>query len=571
MKKSIRLLSIFLIVLTLTLTACKGGEEAPATASTTSQTDGESVVEALTLVKDGVAQYYIVFGGEFVRTSEYIEKTVQQKTGVKMKSVKFENKDWTEHKIYIGNNYDDMFSDAEEKLTYDGYAVLIVQDDIYIFGRSDETTKAAAEKFLTSVSPDNITSSEDGKKTMIIPKSLAFVYNPDYAVSDPTLLSTHVSEYQIVYGKDEYTAQIFAQELKDYIGKWTGFDILAVPDSVSECENEILIGKTNRVQYVEAAIDEYSFKAVGSKIQIGGSYISLFECISDFRTMFGAEGIDFTKKITSKTAVLKGEDEIRVMSSNVGIPNGEYIELTDVQRAKILGECYLMLKPDFVGLQEAVDTLSYITEEISEVYGVVSQSGEGTLGVRCPILYLKDEWKVAVSGQVEIKGWHKFSILHCYEWVMFERIDDSSERFIMINLHYPTASPENMNSARTPAAQATNEKIRELMSLYPDVPIAVTGDYNSQRDSNEDIFPYMYKGIEEKLDIAQRFTEDRMSGKTRHEMGISAIGSGTAIDYVSVTNELVTVVRHRTVSYGALGLSGDHFPIFIDVKIKNAS
>ena len=141
----------------------------------------------------------------------------------------------------------------------------------------------------------------------------------------------------------------------------------------------------------------------------------------------------------------------------------------------------------------------------------------------------------------------------------------------MFNLHYPTTGTTEMNSARTPAAQATNAKIKELMSLYPDVPITVTGDYNSHRNNNTDIFPYMFEGLDGKMDVAQSFTDDKTLGSTTHDMGTSVTGNGTPIDYVSVTNELLEIVRHRTASYDAMGLSGDHFPVFIDVKIKTAS
>lgn len=572
MRKHVRIIALLLALLMLTLTACKGGEEVPDADETTAQTDGGSIEETLTLVKDGVAQYYIIFDTEFESVAQYINSTVQQKTGAKMKEVKFENKDWTEHKIYVGSDYDTVCPNAEEKLTFLGYAVVIVGEDIHICGYSTDTVQTAADKFLKSIPNENISENADGKKTLVVPTSLAFVYNPEYVISNPTLLSKHVSDYQIVYGKDEYTTQLIANELRDYIGKWTGFDVPVVSDAVAARENEILIGKTNRAEYVETAISEYSFKAVGSKVQISGSYISLPESIGDFKALFGADTVDLAKTTNVKSAVSKGDGEIRVMSSNVGIPNKQVIELTDTQRGKLFGECYLMLKPDFVGLQEGVDPLQAIKEEVSEVYGIVEQSGEGTLGVRCPILYLKSEWKIATDDQEqEIKGWYKFSNLHCYEWVMFERIDDSTERFIMFNLHYPTTGTAEMNNARTPAAQATNAKLKELMSLYPDVPITVTGDYNSHRENNTDIFPYMFEGLDGKMDIAQSFTEDKTLGSTTHSMGTPVVGGGTPIDHISVTNELLEIVRHRTVAYNAMGLSGDHFPVFIDVKIKTAS
>ena len=73
------------------------------------------------------------------------------------------------------------------------------------------------------------------------------------------------------------------------------------------------------------------------------------------------------------------------------------------------------------------------------------------------------------------------------------------------------------------------------------------------------------------MDVAQSFTDDKTLGSTMHDMGTSVTGNGTPIDYVSVTNELLEIVRHRTVVYSAMGLSGDHFPVFIDFKIKTAS
>jgi exonuclease III len=223
-------------------------------------------------------------------------------------------------------------------------------------------------------------------------------------------------------------------------------------------------------------------------------------------------------------------------------------------RADLLADLYLDFMPDFIGLQEAQGGIgAAIYEGIKERYERISQISGHT-----PVLYRKDIWRpVTDSEGATVKNAVHEANCWGFEWVMFERIDDPTVKVIVGNLHFP---PSSYSTRRPAAMDHFNNEIKRLESEYKDIPIFVTGDYNTKVTGKrhtglddgweEDII------VDTTLQSGGQLTEDT-DDKNK-----------TTIDHICVSSKLVEVVRHRGVSYETMKNSSDHRPYFVDIKLK---
>ncbi len=576
MKRNVIRVGLLLLAMLLALTGCKGGtdttresETEGAVTSPTSETSGKEE-SLLTLVENGVARYYVVvLSPDFEEAAEYIKTTVKQKANVELKTTSFENSEWTENKIYLGSNYEELCPRGDE-LTYLGRAVVFQDETIHICANTPTMMKRAAQELFTTVTEEYITENASGKRTMMLNSANGFLINPDYPINNATLLQAPISDYCVVYGAGEQTARLLSESLSYLIGTQTGYKPKVVSDAATQTEREILVGVTNRTESPVLPINEYAVRSVGSKVQISGSYAAIGKAVESFKGMFGKTELSESGTVTGRYLTPKASDEIRIMSSNTGIPSDRKgVELTASQRATLLGEAYEMLRPDFIGLQEAGSTgVALLQSATSELYGFVSQSEQK----QCPILYLKSEWQIVKEDGAEVKGFEMFEgqAGWCYEWVMFERIDHPNERIIMMNLHFQP-SGELYGQFRPDAIAKTNAELCRLTEAYPNIPIAVTGDYNSKyRSQQDDVFKPLYQALE--MDSAAYVTTDSDFTKaTYHSIGTSSAQGGEPIDHISITTDLLDATRYCVVEYEPIGKASDHFPIFIDVRVKPAS
>ncbi|MBE6546248.1 MAG: hypothetical protein E7668_02255 [Ruminococcaceae bacterium] len=531
--------------------------------SDTTEPESE-VVETITIVEDGVAQFYIVASAQYTETLAYIQKDLEKKGGVMLDAKAEADASSSKHAIYVGSDYDTICPDAEVKLLYGGYAVVYVDGDIHFCGMDDETTKRAATKFLSSIPvKECVTKNAEGKITLAIPSSLMMVWNPCYTVTKPELLSVHVSEYKVVYAQNgTYVDEAIVATLQDNVGQVTGYTPDAIKSDAAEAEHEIIL---NRARGTKPTLKEteYAIKSEGSKIYIDyGSTLAAVTALEELKNkdFYGKTSYDISKTIDDTMAMTtKGADEVRIISSNVLFTNAENAELPYEQRAALLSDIYLTWKPDFIGLQESKGGIGdAIKEALADEYGYINQalSGSG----HTPILYDKDVWEPVTEGGQIVQKHEMFQSQHCwdYEWVMFQKIDDTDTKVIMMNLHF---QPRGYKGEERPESMDKfNAEVQRLESVYPTIPIIATGDYNTRltmgRDPeigndgwNEDVI------IGTNLQSSGALTEDTDDP------------NGSAIDHVCVSKNLVTVVRNVRIKYELMVKSSDHQPVFADIKL----
>ena len=174
-----------------------------------------------------------------------------------------------------------------------------------------------------------------------------------------------------------------------------------------------------------------------------------------------------------------------------------------------------------------------------------------------PVLYNADKWQVETSGTDERTG-DQTQRPWGYVWVTFSRIDDPTEKYTLINLHYTFTTwqdtdPEGYDYYRTDLAKRVNAEIKKQLSQSPSVPVIVTGDYNGNPGS--DVYEAQVEGIA--MDTSYRLTHNTNGSDT--------------IDNICVTTELVDVVAHRVNTDDNRGIMSDHAYHYADIRLKSAT
>ncbi|MBE6546679.1 MAG: hypothetical protein E7668_04480 [Ruminococcaceae bacterium] len=253
------------------------------------------------------------------------------------------------------------------------------------------------------------------------------------------------------------------------------------------------------------------------------------------------------------------DTDVRVMSANV-----EYVrwDSTDPKmeryenRMKLTAECINTYMADFVGLQECCDMMRKpLNPHLNSVYAYVEYEQDKPNTNYFPILYRTDLWRVEESGTGEypasVRPWG-------YVWATFSRLSDPADKFTMMNLHYVPASfvgrGVTWDEYRNPLAEELNGFIRSMLEKNPDIPIAVTGDYNTRRDS--ELYEIMVKELP--MEEAALLTED--SNMTEEQK------RNWAVDHISVSHNNVAVVAQRQLDYYPKKTLSDHWHYFADLR-----
>ena len=178
---------------------------------------------------------------------------------------------------------------------------------------------------------------------------------------------------------------------------------------------------------------------------------------------------------------------LRVMSFNIRLPaesdGVDYWETRKPLAVRMLRE----QQPDVIGLQELVKAQAdYLARELPQYawFGRGREADGG--GEHMGVFYRKDRLKVIESGDFwlsdtpDVAGSITWGHPHprMVTWALFEQRSDG-RRFYLFNTHLPYRDEDE--AARLKGAQAI---ARHLATLPDDVPVVLTGDFNTTPDSD---------------------------------------------------------------------------------------
>ena len=178
---------------------------------------------------------------------------------------------------------------------------------------------------------------------------------------------------------------------------------------------------------------------------------------------------------------------LRIMSFNIRLPaesdGVDYWETRKPLAVRMLRE----QQPDVIGLQELVKAQAdYLARELPQYawFGRGREADGG--GEHMGVFYRKDRLKVIESGDFwlsdtpDVAGSITWGHPHprMVTWALFEQRSDG-RRFYLFNTHLPYRDEDE--AARLKGAQAI---ARHLATLPDDVPVVLTGDFNTTPDSD---------------------------------------------------------------------------------------
>lgn len=251
---------------------------------------------------------------------------------------------------------------------------------------------------------------------------------------------------------------------------------------------------------------------------------------------------------------------LRVMSFNVRLPIDSDGPNRWEQRRGLMVRTIREQQPDVIGTQELFALQGdYLVAKLPE-YAWFGRGRSGKTGddERMGVFYRRDRLRVVESGDFwlsdtpDVPGsitWgHLFPRM--VTWALFERIDDG-RRFYLFNTHLPYREADE--EARLRGALAILQRLR---TLPDDVPVVLTGDFNTAPDS------CAYKQLTGLL-------QDAWTNAPRHEGPEGSFHAFTGqpqkrIDWILFRGLRVEAVRTITEQEGGRYPS-DHFPVVADL------
>jgi len=536
----------------------------------------------ITLVSAGKAQYTLVSSDpEYDDLTRSLSVKLREQLGVTFNyKLSAQQNSVSGKKIIIGKNPKTLLSNPLQ-LSYLGLLCSSTGSSIHITGYIEETVVAAVNRFAAIDLTPYITTGTDGKKLVSVPTgAMTFVANPtNYVNPNPTLFGVPLSDYTVIVPKTMSATENFCiKQLIDEIGRYSGIYLSTKTEDKATGVHEIVFSNTVRL-----ADTDYAIKSEGESLYIPFPHYRLAQKMRNaLHTLYLSNVNDVIDlKVTPPEdltkRVEKSEDtDVRIMTSNI-VCAADANGIKDIQkpygilwqeRIAIVTREIMTYLPDFVGMQEIqngtvngipADMFTEILNNVSSKYAFVTYDGMNPSAYWNPILYRHTIWQIEAKDVLYPGDFD--NAMHRWQWALFSKIDDPTQKYIVLNLHNPTRSG-NL-PGQLAAADIVNAKILELKELYPNVPIILTGDFNTEFDTET------YQRTVANTDVRCAYTQtddcNDLGDLTGKE---TPTGEDNVIDHIMVSTDLLNVIACRKVNDDYMRLTSDHRPMFADLSLK---
>ena len=254
-------------------------------------------------------------------------------------------------------------------------------------------------------------------------------------------------------------------------------------------------------------------------------------------------------------------DTLRVMSFNVRTPvDTEPAKRWDDRRDSMV-ELIRQQAPAVIGTQELVKLQGdYLVQKLPHYHWFGEGRRGGDEDEHMGVLYDSSRLQLLESGRFwlsdtpEVAG--SISWGHPYPrmatWGLFERLSDH-QRFYLLDTHLPYRSEDE--PARVKGAELI---VQRLQQLPANIPVVVTGDFNSEPDSpTHQAFTRYLQDARMQVSHPQgpRLTFHDFTGKPTQQL-----------DWILVKG--LKVKQFSTLDQKPLGvLPSDHFPVEVDLEL----
>ena len=267
------------------------------------------------------------------------------------------------------------------------------------------------------------------------------------------------------------------------------------------------------------------------------------------------------KMTTENPSELAEGADVRVMSYNVLNPewgDASRKELNKVEsRIDTFINMVLYYRPDVIGLQEA----AYDWHDNFDQYLVKSGmykpccNVKGSNYIMTGFLYNPSTLNLVDSYVIDVDPNSDHRVVSV---AVFETIA-SGERFVVINTH---PAPQKQSNYAEHMKKITEIEIAE-MEKYKDLPILLTGDFNTYENQQEYATFKNDLGVENSKDVAEQVIHNYAPGWFKKPYKCN----GTCcIDHIFV-NENVDTKLYSAIIDDGIDQGSDHIPIYADVSL----
>ena len=326
--------------------------------------------------------------------------------------------------------------------------------------------------------------------------------------------SDELEKYTIVYGENNPQYAALANGLADHIlEKYDRFLSVACDTDAPAAAYEIILGDTNRCEQ-QGRIMEYAVTVEEGRLLISaGGAFSLEQALNDLCVnVLNGQRLKQEKGVYNQVSFLIKSQPVsegttaRVMSANVladAFADSAYKDAS--YRAEIFAGTLLSYTPDVVGLQETDENwntvLDAYIEKMETIYGISYARHLAAYEEQVnytSLLYRSDKFQAQDSGVNVFNWWKDEAFHHNYHmrnisWAQFSSVTDPDAVFIVANTHWSYRTehdggntflagadkPIATNELRQQCKDETNAFMTSLRNKYPEMPIFLTGDFNT--------------------------------------------------------------------------------------------
>lgn len=289
---------------------------------------------------------------------------------------------------------------------------------------------------------------------------------------------------------------------------------------------------------------------------------------SEIRKQTGSEKQHYEKIAAELDTLTNNETvDVRIMSYNILHP--EWGEVAVAGRDQNVAATLAEYLPDVVGVQEVCEEWHLALKPLIVTTGmyvpVAKKFDNGEFNLTT-MYYNPNTTRLVEEFIIPLKDNTDIRVL---AGGVFEK---RGHMFIVINTHPDT--PTSSGGTYDSDIDAIISQTTALMQKYPDVPIMMTGDYNSPKDLS-----FLYTGyndikkglgVEDTRDVAQTVLNNYVTCPGINTKPSTYSGSGMStsiIDYVFAKN-VEKVLRFDVIYNTKTTATSDHLPIYADITIK---
>ena len=466
-------------------------------------TGPEADAQTYVIASNGETEFTIWLDRDLYSSSDIknritdIITSIKKKTGAELK-MKTDNSateaDFAKPGILIGPTVFPESQAATAGARNQDYYVGFSGNKVLLYGNGEEGNLNALNYFYNKV----IAGQKIENKTLKIDTSLSFQSSKKYGIESVVCCGTELKEYTIVIPKTPTVNEThMAYNLAYHLSQHYGYHFEVVADNKGATDYEILVGNTSRTT-ATAADNKFTIAAKDGKLQFVATdmrgYEAMFEYMKGtfFKSGSGAKYTiedDYSYTADAPTSLTDGTiltttsyGDVRVMIYNVYGYSGD-MGGPDI-RQPLQREIIADYNPDIFGAQEYSSAYhSNFTPLLKKLGYTEIQTSAGSLNCT-PLFYKADKYELIESG------WHLYTLENngnskSFTWGAFKE-KATGKQFIIFSTHfmYNQEGLADPDAVRQQNAREISAKMLELKEKYPNTPIMMGGDLNSNPNSN---------------------------------------------------------------------------------------